>query len=63
MFHVTLTQGEGQIMFYVINASPPKPLDIATSSFVGKYVTLCRGYWTSLHVTLALRSISKWIFC
>ena len=35
MFHVTLTQGEGQIMYFVINASPPKPLDIATSSFAG----------------------------
>ena len=27
-------QGQYQIMYYVVNASPPKPLDVATSNFV-----------------------------
>ena len=28
-----------QIMFFLVNSSPPKLLDIATSNFAGAYVT------------------------
>ena len=34
-----------QIIYFLVNASPPEPLDEATSNFAGAYVTLCRGYW------------------
>ena len=30
---------KGQIMYFLVNASLPKPLDIAPSYFVGVYVT------------------------
>ena len=34
------TQGQGQIMFFsLVNASPPNPLDVATSNFAGAVVT------------------------
>ena len=32
MFHVT-------IMYFLVNASPPKPLDVAISNFAGAYIT------------------------
>ena len=43
-FHVTLTLGDldpkvkvkGQIMYFLVNVSPPKPSDIATSIFEAK---------------------------
>ena len=28
---------KGQIMYFLINASPPKPLHVATSNFAGAY--------------------------
>ena len=31
-------------MNFVVNASPPKPLDVATSNFAGAKVTRCKGY-------------------
>ena len=36
-FRVTLTQG--QIMYFLVNVSPPKRLDVATSNFVAEKVT------------------------
>ena len=30
---------KGKIMNFVVNASPPKPLDVATSNFAGAKVT------------------------
>ena len=30
---------KGQIMYFLVNASPPKSLDVATSNFAGPYVT------------------------
>ena len=39
-------------MYFVVNACPPKTLDVATSNFRGAYVTLCRGYWATFFVTL-----------
>ena len=38
---------------------PPKPLDGATSNFVPRQITCCRGYWVQFHVTLTPRSRSK----
>ena len=37
MFHVTLTQVKvkGQIMYFLVNAFPLKPLDVATLNFAG----------------------------
>ena len=32
MFCVTLIQGQDQIMYFIVNASPTKPLDIAASN-------------------------------
>ena len=29
-----LAQGQGQIMYFLVNVSPPKRLDLATSNFV-----------------------------
>ena len=28
-------QGQGQIMYFLVNASPPKLLDVATANFAG----------------------------
>ena len=37
---MTLTpQGQGRIMYFLVNSSPPYPLDIATSNFAGVEVT------------------------
>ena len=47
---------KGEIMYFVANASPPVPLDIATSNFAGAYVTYSRGYWEIFCVTLTPRS-------
>ena len=34
---VTLTtQGQGKLMYFLVNVSPPKPLDVATSNFAAK---------------------------
>ena len=33
---------KGQIMYFHVNASPLKPLDVATLNFVPEYATLCR---------------------
>ena len=33
---------KGLIMCFLVNASPLKPLDVATSNFVPEYATLCR---------------------
>ena len=33
---------QGQIMYFLEYAYPPKPLDVATSDFAGAYVTGCR---------------------
>ena len=38
MFHVTLTKGQIMLLF-LVNASPPKLLDIVTSNFAGTHVT------------------------
>ena len=35
MFCVTLFQGLDQIMYFLVNASPTKPLDIAAPNFAG----------------------------
>ena len=40
MFRVTLTsRSKGQILNFLVNASPPKPFDVATSNFVAEYAT------------------------
>ena len=31
--------GQGQIINFLVNASPPKPLDLVTSNSVGAYFT------------------------
>ena len=36
---MTLTPGQGQIMYVLVNVSPTKPLDVATSNFLAEYVT------------------------
>ena len=28
-------KGKGQIMYFLVNATPPKPLDVATSNIAG----------------------------
>ena len=39
MFCVILTKSQGQIMFFLVNASPPKLFGLAHSNFAGAYVT------------------------
>ena len=39
-------------MYFLVNASPPKPFIAVTSNFAGAYVTQCREYWATSHVTL-----------
>ena len=39
-----------QIMYFLVNVSPPKGLDVATSNFVGHMMYL--GYWATFGVTL-----------
>ena len=41
--------GQDQIMYFLENAYPPKPLDVADSNFAGAYVTGCRGYSPGQH--------------
>ena len=43
---------KGQIMYFLVNAYPPKPLDVATPNLADILVTRCRGYWATFHVTL-----------
>ena len=35
---MALTQGQGQIVYFLLNASPPELLDVAISNFVGAKV-------------------------
>ena len=35
---------KGQIMYFLVTASPPKPLDVATSNIAAAYVSRCRGH-------------------
>ena len=44
---------------FLLNISPPKPLDGATSNFVPRHVTCCRGYWAIFRITLTPKSRSK----
>ena len=37
---------------FLVNVSPPKTFEVATSSFVVELVTRCRGYWAAFRVTL-----------
>ena len=39
-----MPHGQGQIMYFLVNASSPKPLDLATSNLTGALVTGRRGY-------------------
>ena len=41
----SMPQGQGQIMYFLLNTSSPKPLDLATSNLPGAFVTGRRGYW------------------
>ena len=36
------TKVKGQIMYFLVNASPPKLLEVETSNVVPEYATLCR---------------------
>ena len=40
----------------LVNTSPPKPLDIATSNFANTSVTWCRGHWATFCMILIPRS-------
>ena len=44
---------------FLVNVSPPKPLEVATLNFVVESGTWCRGYWATFRVTLTPRSRSK----
>ena len=44
-----------QIMYFLVNVSPPRGLDVVTSNFVARYVTWCRGYWALFRGTLTPR--------
>ena len=46
------TKVKGQIMYFLVNASSPKPLYIATVNFAGTYVTWCGGYWAKFYVIM-----------
>ena len=46
-------------MYFLVNLSPPKLLDITTINFAGAYVTLCKGYWAMFCVTQSSRSKIK----
>ena len=37
------SRAKGQIMYFLVNASPPKPLDAATSNFVHDKSHLVEG--------------------
>ena len=55
-----LVKVKDQIMYFLVNVSPPKGLDVATSNFVAGKDTRCRGYWATLPVTLTPRSKVKY---
>ena len=38
-------------MYFLVNVSLFKPLDVATSNFVSDLVALSRGYWATPRVT------------
>ena len=43
-------------MYFLANASPHKPLDVATTNFAGAYVTCCRGYSGNISCDLDLKA-------
>ena len=50
---------KGQILMFLVNASPHNPLDVTTSNFAGAFVTWHRRHWEMLHLTLTRRSKVK----
>ena len=46
-------------MYFLVNASTPKLLDVAPSNFVPDKVTCSRQYWATFLLTLTPRSRSK----
>ena len=49
-------------MYVFVNASPPKPLDVATQNFADSYATRC-GYWATFSVTLTSQGqMSNYVF-
>ena len=44
---------------FLVNIYPSKPFNGATSNFLPRQVTCCRGYWAIFRVTLTPRSRSK----
>ena len=44
MLHVTLSPRTRSNQIFLVNAFPPKLLDIAISNIAGAYVVCCRGY-------------------
>ena len=53
------TKVKGQIMYFLVYASPPKLLEVATSNFVPEKVTRCTGCLATFRVNLILRSKIK----
>ena len=51
-----------QILFFLVDGSPLKSLDAATSNFVAEYITLCRGKWAAFCVTLGQGQRSNNVF-
>ena len=47
LFVFDLNKVKGEIMYFLVNTSPPKPLDVATSNFVDALVRskagICHG--------------------
>ena len=49
-------------MYFLVNASSPKLLDVAITNFAGAEVIQFGGYWTTFCVTLTHRSRSYSVF-
>ena len=52
---------KGQIMYFLVNASPPQLVHVATSNFASSYVTWCRWHWAIFYATLRSRSLNLFI--
>ena len=48
-------------MFFLVNVSPPKQFDVATSNFVAEKVTWCRGNCATFRVTLTQGQILNFL--
>ena len=54
MFCLTFPRSKVKWCIFLVSASPPKRLNVASSNFAGAYITWCSVYWATLHMILLI---------